>query len=66
MLTANKMESGGEPGRINISETTKFLLDDLEKTSYSFQDMREIEIKALNKKYKSYFLKIDDNQTESE
>jgi class 3 adenylate cyclase len=60
VLTANKMESGGMAGRVNISETTKTLLDDLDKTNYSFQETKEIEIKALNKTLKSHFLKIEE------
>jgi class 3 adenylate cyclase len=56
VLTANKMESGGNPGRINISETTRRLLDELEKSNYSFEYNKEIEIKVVNRKYRSYFL----------
>lgn len=56
VLTANKMESGGNPGRINISETTRRLLDELEKSNYSFEYNKEIEIKLVNRKYRSYFL----------
>lgn len=56
VLTANKMESNGIPGRIKVSETTRKLLDELEKTNYTFENSNEIEIKVLNKKFKSYFL----------
>jgi hypothetical protein len=59
------MESGGEPGRINISETTKALLDDIDRVNYSFEEAREIEIKALSKFYKCHFLKLDEETMEN-
>ena len=65
MLTANKMESGGEPGRINISEVTKQLLDELDSTNYTFERNKEIEVKLLNRKFMSYFINYhtDERQT---
>jgi class 3 adenylate cyclase len=65
VLTANKMESNGTPGRINISETTRRYLDDLEKSNYSFEFNKEIDIKVVNRKYKSYFL-VTGNETKEE
>ena len=56
VLAANKMESGGQPGRINLSETTKSLIDQIDSTNYTFEPNKEIEIKSVNKKYQSYFL----------
>jgi class 3 adenylate cyclase len=62
VLTANKMESGGEPGRINLSEVTKYLLDELETTNYTFEPHKEIEIKSLNRKYQSFFLNFQEDK----
>ena len=64
VLTANKMESNGAPGRVNVSETTKELLDDLDKHNYSFEFNKDIEIKALNKTIKSYFLDLGDAESQ--
>jgi hypothetical protein len=57
-----KMESGGEPGRINLSEVTKYLLDELETTNYTFEPHKEIEIKSLNRKYQSFFLNFQEDK----
>lgn len=56
VLTANKMESNGTPGRINVSETTRRYLDELEKSNYAFEFNKEIDIKVVGRRYKSYFL----------
>jgi class 3 adenylate cyclase len=65
VLTANKMESGGTPGRINVSENTRRYLDELEKSNYAFEFNKEIEIKVVGRKYKSYFL-VTGNENKEE
>lgn len=62
VLTANKMESGGEPGQINVSQTTKSLLDSLDSSNFTFRQNKEIEIKSLGRKLHSYFLNVPPEQ----
>ena len=59
MLIANKMESGGEKGKICVSETTREYLDKLDTYRLGFEDHKTIEIEKLNEKVKSYFVKLD-------
>jgi K+-transporting ATPase c subunit len=56
VLIANKMESGGMSGRINLSVTTKELLEELETCNYTFEENKVINIKSLNVDMPSYFL----------
>ena len=53
---ANKMESEGAPGMINISEVTKELLECQYPDRFGYVDNKEIEIGALNQTIKSYFI----------
>ena len=48
VMVANKMESNGAPGRINVSEFTKNLLKLLDK-SLSFEFNQRVEIKLRMK-----------------
>lgn len=59
VLIANKMESGGEPGYICVSQSTKDLLESLETTNYSFEDNKVIKIKSLAMDIPAYFLRSD-------
>ena len=54
VLIANKMESGGSPGRVNVSETTKNLLDLTDATNYTFEANKQIEIRSLGAKFQSF------------
>lgn len=56
VLIANKMESGGMPGKICISKKTKDLIETLETTSYTFSENKPIHIKSLGIAYESYFV----------
>ena len=56
VLIANKMESGGEAGKINISEVTKRLLEKKFAGIYNFTYNKTIEAKAIKRSYKSYFI----------
>lgn len=59
VVVANKMESGGEEGKINVSEQTRKLLELNENSHYTFTENKEIYIKSSNTKYKSFFLNFD-------
>ncbi|CAG9318895.1 unnamed protein product [Blepharisma stoltei] len=56
MLLANKMESGGEAGKINVSEVTREILDARipDKLQYTFN--RETVVKSIDRVVKSYFV----------
>jgi class 3 adenylate cyclase len=57
VLIANKMESGGKPGYICVSKSTKELLETLETINYTFEDNKLINIKSLGIDIPSYFLR---------
>lgn len=57
-VIANKMESGGEPGRVNVSSRTKALLEDLETVNYGFEENKKIFIKSTGTEIQSYFIKL--------
>jgi hypothetical protein len=65
-VVANKMESGGEEGRINVSSRTKALLEELEIFNYSFEENKKIFIKSLGSEVQSYFVKMTPVITESD
>lgn len=56
VLIANKMESGGEPGRINISEVTKHILESNYPGVYNYEFNTEMVFNMVNLCYLSYFL----------
>ncbi len=53
------MESGGVEGKINVSETTKAMLESNEACNYSFTENKQIYVKSSPRKYMSYFLNFD-------
>ena len=59
VVVANKMESGGAPGKICVSQTTKSLLESVETANYTFTEHQEVSLKYSDKKMKSYFMNID-------
>ena len=59
VVIANKMESGGAPGQICVSEITKNLLEEVETANYTFRENQEIYMKMSDRKIKSYFMNID-------
>ena len=61
VLIANKMESGGMPGRINISDVTMAILSKKTPDKYVFEFNKEIVAKVVGKSHKSYFIKEDLN-----
>lgn len=59
VVIANKMESGGEAGKICVSESTKALLEQVEMANYTFTEHKDITIKSSERVTKSYFMNID-------
>ena len=55
VLIANKMESSGCPGRINVSETTKKLLETKDNV-YSMTFNKEVQIPSVNREIKCYLI----------
>lgn len=60
VLMANKMESGGMAGYINISDITKDILEKLKPGFFTFEFNKEIYAKVINQRRNSYFLKFDE------
>lgn len=58
VLIANKMESGGQPGKICLSDATRKLLQDVETFNYTFEPNQVIHIKTLGVDVQSYFLNM--------
>lgn len=56
VFAANKMESGGQAGKICVSETTKMLLEKDKGNKYKFDFNSDIYIKSMGKDLKSYFI----------
>lgn len=65
-VIANKMESGGGEGRVNVSSKTKSLLEDLETVNYTFEENKKIFIKSLGSEVQSYFVKMTPNLIENQ
>ena len=59
VVVANKMESGGDMGKINVSAKTKELLEQNETCNYTFTENKDIYIKSSGTSYMSYFLGFD-------
>lgn len=55
VFAANKMESGGQAGKICISEKTKKLLEFNANQKYTFIENNDIYIRSMQKSLKSYF-----------
>lgn len=56
VVIANKMESNGEAGKINVSEKTKNLIMKNFPDSFIFQENTEVFIPTLDEKVKSFFV----------
>jgi hypothetical protein len=67
-MVAYKMETGGEPGRINVSEDTKLLLESNpggNECLYRFIPNKMIRSIESNKEFNSYFIENDCLQNDS-
>ena len=58
VLIANKMESSGAPGKVNISEETKKLLETKEMP-YTLTLNKVVQIPSVNKEIKCFFIDSD-------
>lgn len=56
VLIANKMESGGEPGRIMISESTLELVMNMYPNKYIYTFNQEVNINAIDSTVKGFFV----------
>lgn len=56
VFVANKMESSGAPGRINISDVTKDVLEDYYPGCFRFEYNKEISVKAMDRTHSSFFI----------
>ena len=61
VLVANKMESNGTPGKVNVSEVTKELLERVTGGVLEYEFNKVIEAKGIGKQYNSYFVKVLDS-----
>jgi class 3 adenylate cyclase len=59
VLIANKMESGGESGRVNVSDKTRGVMEGGNER-FVFEFNKEIEAKAISRKHKSYFVTLQE------
>lgn len=62
LVIANKMESNGKPGQINISERTKGLLEELQTANYTFEENAKVYIKSTDSNIQSYFVRYSDHE----
>lgn len=53
---ANKMESGGMPGKINVSEVTKSFIESAFPEDYSYEFNKNITHKPVNRTLQSFFI----------
>lgn len=59
VVIANKMESGGVKGKINVSKQTRELLEQNETCNYTFTENKEIYVKSTGNKHMGYLLGYD-------
>jgi hypothetical protein len=53
---ANKMESNGSPGFVNVSEKVKNLIEPIFYDRYNFEVNKEVFISNTNENIKSFFI----------
>ena len=63
---ANKMESGGKIGEINVSDRTKYWLDKTYPGLYRFEPHELIHTKLSDKDIQSYLIYANRNNDEEE
>lgn len=66
VITANKMESNGENGRVTVSETTKKLLEENYPECFEFEFKQEVYVKqATNPHINAYLLSSERDEIEN-
>ena len=66
VLIANKMESNGAEGNINVSESTKALLERTKPDYYTFKEYTLVECPALDMNIQSYLISVEANYDDVE
>jgi class 3 adenylate cyclase len=61
VIIANKMESGGMSGRINVSAKTMKILEKEAPGRFTYEYNKKLSVKTSKHSYKSYFIMEDDN-----
>ena len=56
VLIANKMESGGEAGKVNVSDVTRTMIEKTQPDAYTYTENQLITAKAVNREHMSYFM----------
>ncbi|CAG9320537.1 unnamed protein product [Blepharisma stoltei] len=56
VLVANKMESSGVPGSINVSEVTKNLIESYRPGMFNFELHKELEIDTIGRSIKTFLI----------
>ena len=62
VMVANKMESGGGAGRVNVSEVTREVLERMVPDLLEYSENQVIEAKGIYKKFASYFVHVKDEE----
>jgi len=57
VMIANKMESNGKLGRINVSETTKNIIQTNFEEEYEFEEQPQIYVKSIDQNIKNFLIK---------
>lgn len=65
VMIANKMESGGKTGHINVSEKTRYWLEKSYSGMYRFEPHEKLHVKSLGRNIES-FLVYSSNDDKSE
>lgn len=59
-VIANKMESNGVPGKINVSSATRQILEKLETCQYGFEEYKTVEMPDLGTETECFFVKYEE------
>lgn len=58
VIIANKMESGGQAGRLNVSDVVRELIKQGAPDAFDFEFNAEIHAKSVNRKHNSFFVTV--------
>jgi class 3 adenylate cyclase len=65
-LIANKMESSGSPGKINVSDVTKSILEKYSQNDFVFLFNKQVELPTIHRTHYCYFLRSAGSYVEGE